>query len=545
LKPCYLLGLLLLLDVYGCKNTPKAYHRILTDDYHKALSILDQNSDSAFYYFNKTTSISKDSLEIAMAFNYMAIIQADAGDYFGSQESLLNSIRLLNEQNEQDLNCYVSDYNELGSNSSILKNYDEAILYFNLALKLVKTEAYKTITLNNEALAYERKGSYDTAIVIYQSILDSSKQNKKEYARILSNLAKTRYLKDSSFQAAPYLWKALQIRKSEGDEWGLNASYAHLSDYYKDSHPDSALQFADSMYSVASHLNSPDDQLEALQKLIYLSPGNEAKSYFLRYRFLNDSLQTARNAAKNQFALIRYEAQKSKADNLRLQKDIIIQRAIIFFTCILLILGIYSYIKRRQRIKLQAQNAIRQSKLQTSQKVHDVVANGIYHIMIEIEYQEELEKNILLDKLEDLYEQSRNISYDIPKAQPSGFQLQLSELLTSFANEAIKVSVVGNQEEIWNGIKNETRAELKLLLQELMINMKKHSSAHNVVVKFETKGDKLKIEYIDDGIGLPVNFRPGNGLNNTENRIREIGGEIIFESSPLKGLTIQVIIPTT
>jgi signal transduction histidine kinase len=82
------------------------------------------------------------------------------------------------------------------------------------------------------------------------------------------------------------------------------------------------------------------------------------------------------------------------------------------------------------------------------------------------------------------------------------------------------------------------------MLQEFMINMKKHSSAHNVVIKFEKEGSDLKIQYIDDGVGLPVNFRPRNGLNNTENRIKGIGGQIIFENSPLRGLTIQVFIPT-
>src|SRR5690606_4084000 len=81
------------------------------------------------------------------------------------------------------------------------------------------------------------------------------------------------------------------------------------------------LFYAYKMYEVANKLNSANDRLTALKKLIMLGPSKTAKPHFEVYQKLNDSLQTARNAAKNQFAIIRYETEKHKADNLQLLQE--------------------------------------------------------------------------------------------------------------------------------------------------------------------------------------------------------------------------------
>ena len=507
------------------------------------MSFLNQQSDSAFYYFNKIATSSKDSLEIATAYNSMAEIQSDQGDYYGSQESLLVSLKYLNEQKEKDHYCLMGDYNELGSNSLNLKFYEAAIGYYDQALKFARDDNFKAITLNNKAVAYQKMKQYDQAIHIYQSIIDWSRKDRKEYARIISNLAKVRWLQDSSYPAAPELLAALQIRKEGDDKWGLNASYSHLSDYYSHSQPDSALLYADKMYAVSKKLGSPDDELEALQKLITLSPARNVQQYFRLYQHLSDSIQTIRSAAKNQFALIRYGAEKNKADNLRLQKDntekklqIIQQRIFIYGAIGLLIAGVII-------IMWRTRNAIREHRLRTSQKVHDVVANGLYRIMAEMEHRDVLEKEELLDKIEILYEQSRDISYELPEKNRPDFQEVIGELLMSFATPDTIVLIIGNRKEIWSSLRSQVKNELEHVFQELMVNMKKHSAAKHVVVKFEHEDNQLKIQYTDDGIGLLPAFRYGNGLTNTENRIANIGGRITFDKQRSKGMHIEVYIP--
>ncbi len=303
----------------------------------------------------------------------------------------------------------------------------------------------------------------------------------------------------------------------------------------------------DKMYAIANKLNSADDRLEALQKLIRLSPSETSKQYFELYQKLDDSLQTARRAAKNQFALIHYETERHKANNLRLQKDntektyqliIVIISALLF-----LVGGIFQYKKRKQKLALEARNAIRESQLKTSKRVHDVVANGLYRVMTEIENQEHINKEHMLDRIEDLYEKSRDISYEKQETTVALFHEQISELLTSFATENTKMLIAGNAPELWERVNANVQYEVTHILQELMVNMKKHSSASNVGVRFEQKLDHIYIYYTDNGTGMKENTQRNNGLRNTGNRIDTIKGQITFDTKVEKGLKILISFP--
>lgn len=537
-----------------CKNKQEQLPALRFPGFKKAESFFNINNDSAFYYFNLIATNSTDSLQTATALTYMGIIQTYQGDYFGGQESYLRSLTYLNERKESHRYCLQSNYNELGNNTLNLKNYDVAIGYFDKALQFTTSNDHQIITLNGKALAYQKKGAYKQADSLYQTIIDSIKNNPKEYARILSNQAKTRWLQQPGYPAAPELLQALSIRESIKDIRGLNASYAHLSDYYANIRPDSALYYAKKMYATAGQINSPDDELEALTKLLNLSPSKQLKQYIIRYEYLNDSLQTARNAAKNQFALVRYEAEKNKADNLQLQKDnaqkkvqLLRQQVILGFTIAFFVAaGIIARIwfrKRKQQMESASRLEIQENQLKTSQQVHDVVANGLYRIMTEIEHENTIKKETLLDKIEVLYERSRNISYEPSAAAHNDFSGTVSGLLTAFASSTTKVYVTGNSKSFWDLITTMAQLEIEQVLQELMINMKKHSDAQNVVIKFESHNDKIQILYIDDGVGFPADFHYGNGLTNTENRIKRIGGNFTFEEIS-KGLKIRIYIPT-
>lgn len=527
----------------ACSKQHKAIAVVSSDDFKKGTSFLDRENDSAYYYFNKVATSSKDSLQIAVAFNYMARIQSGEGDYYGGQETLLASLSYLHENKQRDQYCLSADFDALGSISLNLQNYDAAINYYNRAIALMTIEAYRVITLNNMAFAYQKDGKYAQAIAIYDSILPSSKKSKNVYPRVVTNLAMARWLQDSTYHAAPELLMALRLRKDQKDDWGLNSSYAHLSDYYFTIRPDSALLYSSDMYEIANRLKSPDDQLEALQKLIRLSPVKDLKYYFARYLHLSDSLQTARNAAKNQFALVRYEAQKNKTDNLRLQQkyteeqvQIIQQRIAIFASLIgcMILLGIVLW---------TYQIRLRNYQLKTSQKVHDVVANGLYRLMMDMQHGDPIERGRLLDRIEDLYERSRDISHEIPEKAIQNFQETITALLKSFSCPSTKVLIAGNDKELWAKITDRVQNELKPILQELMINMQKHSGARNVLVQFAQEDNRLKIRYTDDGVGFPPNPHFGNGLTNTENRIKRSGGRVIFDKNAPKGLRIEIYLP--
>ena len=163
--------------------------------------------------------------------------------------------------------------------------------------------------------------------------------------------------------------------------------------------------------------------------------------------------------------------------------------------------------------------------------------------MTEIENQEHIDKERVLDKIEELYEKSRDISYEEHQPIEALFHEQISELLTSFATENTKMLIAGNTPELWDSINAEVRYEVVHILQELMVNMKKHSGASSVGVRFEQKSDQIYIYYTDNGIGMDESTQRNNGLRNTGNRIDTIKGAITFDTKAKKGLKILISFP--
>jgi signal transduction histidine kinase len=72
--------------------------------------------------------------------------------------------------------------------------------------------------------------------------------------------------------------------------------------------------------------------------------------------------------------------------------------------------------------------------------------------------------------------------------------------------------------------------------------MRKHSKAETVVVKFQRNASYLSILYSDNGVGMKDTTKK-NGLANTENRIKSIGGTIIFDNILEKGIEINLSFP--
>lgn len=505
--------------------------------------------DSAFLMFSRAATSATDSLEKGKAYNYMGVMQRATGDLSGAQQSLTAALTPLDVKNREHRDIIASVYNELGNTSLDLKKYGEAIGFYDTALTITTKKDYILEIMNGKATALQKQGAYDDAIAIYDSILHLQPANKVLTARAISNRARTKWLQNAGYPALDEYRSALKIRVDSQDNAGQNASYAHLSDYYAAIRPDSALFYAQKMHEKAKEIESPDDILEAIDKLIRLNSSSALKEqWYEDFKRINDSLQLARDATRSRFALIKYDVQKSKSDNLLLQQHIIRQRVLMYGLSVLAIVVVIGlsiwYHKRRKRIKQESENAIRDSKLKTSQKVHDVVANGLYVIMNELEHGDTIEREPLITKIEGLYEKSRNISYEESSSgTDADYDKQIRQLLTSFANKQTKVIIAGNEPAFWGMVNKSQKYELQLVLKELMINMKKHSHAKKVAIVFKQENNKGVINYTDDGIGFNPDPQFGNGLNNTVNRINSFGGEVNFGKGERGGVSITISFP--
>ena len=96
----------------------------------------------------------------------------------------------------------------------------------------------------------------------------------------------------------------------------------------------------------------------------------------------------------------------------------------------------------------------------------------------------------------------------------------------------------------WCSFNSNKKTIIYRVIQELLVNMKKHSQCSLVVITFNKNQNKLQIEYSDNGIGVvmdKINLK--NGLQNVENRILSINGTITFDTKSNKGFKTSFTVP--
>ncbi|MFV0164608.1 hypothetical protein OBK04_13270 [Empedobacter falsenii] len=548
----------LLLVIFSCQSSDNKFDEqnevSQNKAYDKAWEFYEkEENDSAYVYFNKAYSEfikQNNKHQASKCLINLGYISYKKGDWFGSQELNIEAIKLLNPQIKEEAETLSSAYNSLGQSTHELKNYKEAINYFQNSIDFTKDENVFIVNQNNIANSYRYNNQFDEAIKIYKDLLDEKQihDSPKEYARVLDNLAYTKWLQNKNRVVENELNKALDIRIKENDLWGQNASYAHLTDYFSNKDVKKALDFAYKRKTIVFENKSVDDQLEVYQQLILLENSTNSKMYFEAYQKLNDSIQLERNKAKNQFALIRFDSEKNKANFLEAEaenekkKNKILSLYIVVILLLLLLCFAYFWHKRRkQKLEQEKVLEVKKTELKYSKKVHDKVANGIYHVMSDIENKSEFNRDEILDKLEEVYEISRDISYDKKdEAQHENFAAKLSQLIGSFDSDKAKIYLIGNENELWSIISHQAKAEIFLVIQELLTNMKKHSQASRVVLNFKQENQQFYMNYSDNGIGISE-LNPKNGLQNTVSRISSLKGDVIFDTE--NGLKIIIKFP--
>ena len=93
--------------------------------------------------------------------------------------------------------------------------------------------------------------------------------------------------------------------------------------------------------------------------------------------------------------------------------------------------------------------------------------------------------------------------------------------------------------------------ELARIVQESLVNVRKHSGARNVLVRLAKRGGSLLLTVEDDGRGFAFSGRladsqleaTGKGPAVIRERVRLLAGELTIESNPGHGARLEVRIP--
>ena len=567
LFPIYILLLLLLFVLQSCKkeqqNIPKSKS---IANYTKYITLAEkyfenQKNDSAFYYYNKiksTSDVSTDNEKIIYSLLKMAIIQQNEGDYSSSETTATEALLLFQKDTNPAYKC--SLFNILGINYENLYDYDNAVYYYNQAYNQADNELQKAVLKNNIAVVYMDKEDYRRSInILLPLTLKKEIPNGAENnARALDNLGYSYFLIGNA-KSLEYLNRSLKIRKQINDNFGIMASYIHFSEFYKESKPNESYNYARLAYEKATEINSVNTRLKSLALLVESSIGNESKKFSMLHLDINDSINKVRQKARNQFAKIKYDSKKEKEDNVNLksqkaenalQLERQKNRNLLLYFVVGIIIMISIFISNFLVAKNKREKIITSynTEIRIAKKLHDELANDVYQTMAFAETQDlstAHNKEVLLNNLETIYSRTRNISKENSIVETGAhFLPNLKEMMSGFNTNEVNILTNGIDSINWATIENNKKITIYRVLQELLVNMKKHSQCNLVVLTFKKNENKLQIEYSDNGIGATFDEKKSRtGLQNVENRIQAIKGTVTFDTKSNKGFKVTILFP--
>ncbi|WP_413230379.1 ATP-binding protein [Flavobacterium sp. MMLR14_040] len=537
-------------------NPPKKEAKFLQE---KAMENFQKsNFNSSFYYFNKSKiafELSKDSANIVFNLLQMANIQQINGDYYGSKETLTEALPYVKNDN----NYIVAINNFFGIADKELSIYDDAVFFYNQAIKDSKDDVSKQSPLNNIAVVYTKQKKYEKAIEILESILKSGNLNDSKFvkskARVIDNLGFAYFKNRNPDKGLQLMNESLRLRGNAEDFYGSIESYLHLAEFYAKTDAKKSNEYAQNAYQIATKFHSIDERLKALSLLISNGSGTQ---YAQKYISLNDSITKIRNNFKNKFAKIKYDSKKEKDENQKLKLEkaenlLALQEAkyqkivgfIGFVFLGIVIVVLVRYYKNKNRI-IRIKTAY-DTETRIAKDIHDELANDVFNAITFTQTQPlsvENTKETLIQKLDHIYTRVRGISRENNDIETgANYSDNLKEMLSTYNSKSTNVIINSIEKVNWDAIDEIKKVTIYRVLQELMVNMKKHSHAPLVALTFDSDQKFVFINYVDRGKGAEKNKIVKNGLQNMENRILAIKGTITFDTEPDKGFSVNIKLP--
>ncbi|WP_417201314.1 tetratricopeptide repeat protein [Bizionia sp.] len=543
----FMLGFLVLnvLPSYAYQQKPvdsAAYYREKVENpLHKA----DLIQAFAFYNRLKEQNLKKSNLVHAIYnLRLIAIIQNKLGFYYDSEETAIEALSLLDNMpvDSATTESRIGIYNQLGKIYRQLLDYDKAISYYQRALDLDSVQFQQIKLKNNMGFALIKSGQWDQAFTEFESLKKAlvHVRDSAEKARILHNYAMVKG-KLRHPDAVSYFDQARQIRQKLGKTYEVIGSYMDLSNYYMEIGDTSqAKQHARKAYHLAKNTKNATIISESMDLVIGLKTDPEV----LFYKQIRDSIERANLLTDGKYASKKYDVFKQEkiasANLLQAEQEKNLKLIYGYTAILIIILGFIWFLITRHRHKKQKQLEVYNTELRISKKVHDEVANDVYHLMNKLQ-QSTMSRDGILDGLEAVYEKTRDISREYHEIDVSNnYQELLKDLISNYQNPDTNIIIKGISKINWEAVSENKKVAIYRVIQELMTNMKKHSAAKVVVLDFIKTGSKVHINYSDNGVGCRIEKQ--NGLQNAENRINTINGSITFKSQINQGFSAFITV---
>jgi len=551
-KPTSPLFCIVAVLLFGILTATVSYSQNTTDStllHYKTLLNPGQSNAvaNAFtFYENKVATHlnNNDILEAVQALRIIAIGQIELGYLYESEATAARGLTYLEDLPITDVTkeAQTGLYNHLGQVYRRLEDSKNALYHYNKALELSLDANDSLVIINNKATVYMDKKNYELARkelnLIYNTRINQD--NSADLATAHDNMGLVQS-KLNNPEGLQNMLSALEARLKINNPRGIYSSYNHLYEYYLDrGNREQALEYANKAYTVSKKVKNATFLENALSNLLKLKQDTLTAEYL----HITDSISKAKLLQDNKYAGIKFdfikEQKRATQNELLKEKE---KRKKFFAEAIgifVLLASIFIYFLLRARHRKEKLEQLYNTETRISKKLHDEVANDVYHVMAQLQNKDTQQEQVL-DDLEDIYNRTRDISKENSIIDlTEGFELSLSDFLRGYQNAETTIIAKNISKIDWDRISDIKKTTLYRVLQELLTNMKKHSQASLVAIVFSNNKNKLNVDYTDNGVGCDL--KKQNGLLNTENRIKTINGTISFESQENNGFKATITI---
>ena len=518
--------------------------------------------DSAYFYFDKSYSMNlklHDSIGAGDRLLDMANIQKSLGDYNGGMITATEGLKYLEGSNE--IESITGLYQTISVCQKELGNYKESLRWNDKIFRLLNAHPTADITTENlSAITITRANilaalhRYNSSFGILDSIAQSTKGNNQiQYSRAICNMGHFKWLENKNNpESESLLLNSLKIRQELNTVSGLISSTIHLAEYYFETNKPLALTYAQKAFAYSKKLNNSVAILEALDLLLPLkkSLGQDVSEEAIYYSKVQNKLEKTKQAVRSIYAATKYDNDTLEKRNLMLLAQVAIKEKqnilALSATVISLILIVFVVFYKNQQKKKEQLEMAYKTELRLSKKLHDELGNDIFYLMTQVQNDPQeivaSEKVVILEGLNSIYKRIRDISKEYTAINTGeNFGKEFLALLNSYSSPKTKIITKELTSDFWDNVSAEAKIEVYRVLQELLVNMKKHSQASMVAITCAKNNKQVVIKYVDNGVGFNAteNYL-GNGLKNVENRMNGINGNINFDSKQNEGVTATI-----
>ncbi|MFK5893985.1 MAG: sensor histidine kinase [Pseudomonadota bacterium] len=556
-------------------------------------------SDSALIFHNQALKIyiqNHDSLNIAKVHSNISTVYSGKGIYDKALQWALESKHIYSEY-PLSQGYYFSLINTANV-YEMLEQYTKALILYELCYNTGKKNGYNDIaykSLINQGVIFYRLVQFEKSKVAFLDAISyyEKHNDRSELSLLYSNISLVYKKLGQSELSIEYLERALsiavEIQHIKGQIRALNnlaiayknaKKYVKAEKYYKKSlllaqqsgYKDDISKVYINLSNLYKIMDKPDDALE----------------YYILYHTMSDSILNEKKIATIAELQLKYEkmedetlilnlekesaVQQATNSDLRRQRNIIIGSgatvAIILFMSLMFLRVRNMKNKEIAKQKIQlledekkllaAQSILtgqEEERKRISQELHDgigvLLSTASIHFSNITGSSGDKELDGMLVKANDMIKQAgnevRKISHNMMPGVLSNFGLfDALEDLFDEVDESGAIVVSHNMQGDDSRLNERTEIMVYRIMQELINNTLKHAKANNVKVDLQREISKLKISYVDDGVGFNYQSKQLDkslGLSGISSRVDFLHGTLNVVTSRGKGCSYNIVVP--